>query len=88
MARRFMPVAAALILLILPAVKSHTWLFTRGRATMQASLTLPFRERGQSAGQVRIAAPLATPTLLHFSPLPSSPSSLSLLSLSLILLAQ
>ena len=44
-------VALGLVHLPLSA-EGHTWLFTRGRATMQASLTLPFRERGQSAGQV------------------------------------
>ena len=35
---------------------AHTWLFTRGRATMQASLTKPFRQRMSEAGQVRYAA--------------------------------
>ena len=41
-------VASALV----PAAHSHTWLFTRGRATMQASLDRPFRARITQAGQV------------------------------------
>lgn len=32
--------------------EAHTWLFTRGRATMQASLDKPYRDRVMEAGQV------------------------------------
>ena len=30
----------------------HTWVFTKGRATMQASLDKPFRDRITEGGQV------------------------------------
>jgi hypothetical protein len=43
--------AATLTLALVPTAAGHTWLFTSGRATMQASRTYPFRRRAESAGK-------------------------------------
>ena len=43
--------AVAVVLVAPSAVQAHTWLFTSGRATMQASLAKPFRLRVDEAGQ-------------------------------------
>ena len=44
--------SALLALALAPApAQGHTWLFTSGRATMQASLDKPFRLRVEDAGQ-------------------------------------
>ena len=43
---RALVAGCAAVLLAAPSPSSaHTWLFTRGRATMQASLDFPFRQR-------------------------------------------
>ena len=58
-------------LALIPGGCAHTWLFTRGRATMQASLDRPFRTRTTQAGQVTGTAPDSNPSALF---LPSNAS--------------
>lgn len=54
MACRAAALAAGLGLCALfPVGTAHTWMFSRGRATMEASLDRPFRVRKEQAGLVR-----------------------------------
>ena len=42
-----------LVVALLSTVSAHTWLFTKGRATMQASQVKPFRPRATAPAEVR-----------------------------------
>ena len=43
-------ITAGLFAALLSTAVAHTWLFTRGRATMEASLDRPFRVQKQQGG--------------------------------------
>ena len=44
-------VGAALLACAVQVAEGHTWLYTQGRATMEAAVDKPFRSRKMTAGQ-------------------------------------